>query len=209
MSVSYKMVVDDDRCITSKRALRAILYTSFTNKRLGMDNTIKLAEQFAQDYALHKHVFATAESCTGGLISASITAVSGSSAWFDRSFITYTNKSKMDMLGVSEEALGSYGAVSEIVACMMVKGALKGSDADIAVAVTGIAGPTGGSQEKPVGTVYIAFKRRCDEHCFVKRHLFDGDREQVRHSTVCEALNCLLTLSASKSLQEAGYSIVS
>lgn len=172
-----------------------------------MDNIDKLAELFAQDYAQHHNVFATAESCTGGLISASITSVSGSSQWFDRSFVTYTNKAKMEMLDVSLQALESQGAVSEIVACMMAEGAIAHSDANIAVAVTGIAGPTGGSELKPVGTVCIAFKNRNDGKCYVKRHHFDGDRTQVREQTVCEALKGLLTLSSGQSLHDSGYSI--
>lgn len=174
-----------------------------------MDNIYELAELFAQDYAKNHNVFATAESCTGGLISASITAVSGSSQWFDRSFVTYTNKAKMEMLDVSAQALETYGAVSEIVACQMAQGAIAHSDASIAVAVTGIAGPTGGTEQKPVGTVCIGFMNRNDGKCYVKRHHFDGDRTQVREQTVIAALQGLLTLSEGKTLEEQGYTLSS
>ena len=109
--------------------------------------------------ALHRRgwMLATAESCTGGWIAKSMTDVPGSSAWFDRGFVTYTNEAKREMLGVSAESLNAYGAVSEQVARQMTAGALRASRADVVVAVTGVAGPSGGSPTKPVGTVWFAW----------------------------------------------------
>lgn len=135
---------------------------------------------------------ATAESCTGGWIAKTITDVPGCSAWFDRGFVTYCNKAKQDMLGVPEQTLASHGAVSEQTARAMVAGALAHSDADCAVAVTGIAGPDGGSLDKPVGTVFIAWLTRGEETTVVRKD-FLGNREQVRVETVKTALEgCLL-----------------
>ncbi|MCK0536005.1 MULTISPECIES: CinA family protein [unclassified Anaerobiospirillum] len=170
---------------------------------MDMNALEETAARFAQDYEQHSHVFATAESCTGGLIGAAITEIAGSSSWFDRGFITYTNEAKQQLLGVSEHVLVQWGAVSVQTACQMVSGALNHSSADIAVAVTGIAGPGGGTELKPVGTVCIAFKRRSDDSCHVKCHHFPGNRSEVRTATVLEALNGLLTLSSGKSLE--GY----
>lgn len=157
---------------------------------------LRLAERFADDYAQHHHVFATAESCTGGLISGAITAISGSSQWFDRAFITYTNEAKMQMLKVQAATLEQYGAVSVQTARQMACGALAYSNADIAVSVTGIAGPTGGTASKPVGTVCIAVARRGEDGAYAYCHHFKGDRAQVRTATVLTALEDLLALSA-------------
>lgn len=135
----------------------------------------------------HHWRLVAAESCTGGLISAACTSVSGSSDWFDRGFVTYSNAAKTDMLGVPEHLIAQHGAVSEEVACAMAEGALRHSVADIAVAVTGVAGPTGGSAAKPVGTVWFAWATRnglLHAECL---HL-DGDREAVRAATVRHAL---------------------
>lgn len=157
-----------------------------------------VAESFKDVYEKHPVVMATAESCTGGLISSLITEVSGSSQWFDRAFVTYTNEAKVDLLKVSKDIIAKYGAVSEQTALMMAEGAVMNSNADIAVAVTGIAGPTGGTPDKPVGTVCIAFKvRGCEP--FVKRHLFSGDRRHVRYETAMEALSGLKTLALNQS----------
>lgn len=154
------------------------------------------AEAFAEDFAAHHHVFVTAESCTGGLISGTITAVSGSSQWFERAFITYTNEAKMQMLGVKASTIEQYGAVSLQTVRQMACGALERSSADISVAVSGIAGPTGGSALKPVGTVCIAFARRGEDGAYAYTHHFKGDRMAVRLSTVQAALEGLLSLSA-------------
>ncbi|MEK6669098.1 MAG: CinA family protein [Pseudomonadota bacterium] len=130
---------------------------------------------------------ATAESCTGGLIAASCTALSGSSAWFERGFVTYSNEAKTELLGVPAELIALHGAVSEPVALAMAEGALRHARAEVAVAVTGIAGPTGGSPDKPVGTVWIAWAVQGAPAHAVCHHL-DGDRAQVRAATVRDAL---------------------
>ena len=132
---------------------------------------------------------ATAESCTGGMIAALITEISGSSAVFEGCFVTYSNAMKTKLLGVDEKLLEVHGAVSEEVAKAMVQGALAKTGADIAVSVTGIAGPTGGSADKPVGLVYIAVATKNNIVCDKK--LFTGDREQVRKSAVVHAIAML------------------
>ena len=137
---------------------------------------------------------ATAESCTGGLIAANLTDIPGSSESYERGFVTYSNDSKTELLGVPADLIAEHGAVSELVAGAMAEGALAHSHADIAVAVTGIAGPGGDSPEKPVGLVYIAAARR-DEEVLVERHQFPGDRTAVRQSTVQRALELLLSLA--------------
>ena len=136
-------------------------------------------------------ILATAESCTGGGIAEAITRISGCSAWFDRAFITYSNQAKMDMLGVKKTTLESVGAVSETVAREMAEAALARSRADVTVAVTGVAGPHGGSSDKPVGTVWFAWASKNNStvsECCV----FLGDRAAVRHQTIIHALTKLL-----------------
>ncbi len=135
--------------------------------------------------------FATAESCTGGLIASLITDLAGSSDIFDRGFVTYSNQSKTDMLGVSPLTLDKFGAVSSETATEMAKGALEKSQADIAISVTGIAGPSGGTTEKPVGLVYIGFARRGGE-VFASKNLFHGDRQAIRFATAKTALETVL-----------------
>ena len=125
---------------------------------------------------------AAAESCTGGMISAACTDLAGSSAWFERGFVTYSNEAKTELLGVETSLLERFGAVSEPVVRAMVVGALNHSHAQVAVAVTGVAGPTGGSAEKPVGTVWFGFAVPGQVVTEVKH--FDGDRGQVRTATV-------------------------
>ena len=136
-------------------------------------------------------MIATAESCTGGLISAAITAESGSSAYFDRGFVTYSNQAKMDCLGVSLETLDTYGAVSEQTAIAMAQGALKNSQAGIALSVTGIAGPTGGTEEKPVGLVYIGCAIS-DKATAKECHFENNGRAYIREQTVETALEFIL-----------------
>ena len=126
---------------------------------------------------------ATAESCTGGWLAQAVTSVSGSSEWFDRGFITYSNEAKREMLGVHAETLAAHGAVSEYTAREMAAGALDRSGVDIAVSVTGVAGPTGGSAEKPVGTVCFAWALRGGALESETRR-FEGDRETVRRQSV-------------------------
>jgi len=137
---------------------------------------------------------AIAESCTGGLISACLTAVSGSSDVVDRGFVTYTNEAKFDQLGVPLALIDSVGAVSEDVARAMAEGALKNSKAHLSVAVTGIAGPTGGTEEKPVGLVHIAAARKGIDTVH-ERHRFNGNRDQVRAETVSAALRMVKGLA--------------
>ncbi len=131
-----------------------------------------------------------AESCTGGGVGASITNIAGSSSWFDRGFITYSNESKTEMLGVSLKTIETYGAVSKETVLEMAKGALMRSAAQISVAISGIAGPDGGSPEKPVGTVWIAWAGKVESRaqCFV----FKGDRQTVRRQAIDSALKGIL-----------------
>ncbi|MDM8545466.1 CinA family protein [Candidatus Venteria ishoeyi] len=134
----------------------------------------------------------TAESCTGGWVAQAVTALAGSSNWFDRGFVTYSNAAKQEMLGVAANTIATQGAVSEATVRAMVQGALKHSHAQVAIAISGIAGPGGGSVDKPVGTVWLAWKTPEQElaKCFV----FAGDRLAVRHQAVTMALQQLLEL---------------
>ncbi|MCG8509198.1 MAG: CinA family protein [Rhodospirillales bacterium] len=136
---------------------------------------------------------ATAESCTGGLIASYLTSVSGSSDVVDRGFVTYTNESKSEMLGVPADLIAANGAVSEVVANAMAEGALARSRAHIAVAVTGIAGPTGGTKKKSVGTVHLAACR--NGKVLSRKENFEGDREAVRMKTVAVAFELVEELS--------------
>ena len=135
---------------------------------------------------------ATAESCTGGLIAASCTDLAGSSAWFERGFVTYSNEAKSDLLHVDPAAIASHGAVSEVVARAMAFGALRHSHAQVSIAVTGVAGPSGGSPDKPVGTVWFGFS--VAGRLSSERMRFDGDRYAVRAATVLHGLKRLLAL---------------
>ena len=135
---------------------------------------------------------ATAESCTGGLIAGVVTAVPGASTVFDRGFVTYSNEAKIDMLGVSPELIVSHGAVSEDVVRAMALGALVHSDADIAIAVTGIAGPGGGSAEKPVGLVHLAVARIDGPTQHLQRRYGARDRDTIRLETVRDAIGLAL-----------------
>ena len=138
-------------------------------------------------------VVATAESCTGGGVATAITRISGSAKWFDRGFVTYSNDAKREMLGVSARTLARHGAVSEEVAREMALGALTASPADLAVAITGIAGPTGGSRSKPVGTVWFAWAAR-GQMVQTRRFRFRGNRVDVRIQSVFFALQGLRDL---------------
>ena len=130
-------------------------------------------------------LLATAESCTGGMISARLTDIAGSSKVFERGFVTYSNQAKMDLLGVAEKTLSQFGAVSSETAEEMARGALAHSCADLSIAVTGIAGPSGGSWDKPVGLVYIGIGRKSDNQIKVSKEQFSGDRSSIRQQ-VCE-----------------------
>lgn len=137
---------------------------------------------------------ATAESCTGGMIAAACTAIEGSSTWFDRGWVTYSNAAKSEALGVDDALVREHGAVSEKVARAMAFGAARQSGAQVAVAVTGVAGPGGGTKDKPVGTVWFGFSVAGQLTSEVQR--FDGDRAAVRTSTVAHALRRLVELLA-------------
>jgi nicotinamide-nucleotide amidase len=155
------------------------------------DELLSMATRLGSVLAQQGYKMALAESCTGGWISQCLTEVPGSSKWFDRGFVTYSNAAKIEMLGVDERTLQAFGAVSAETARNMATGALHHSDADIALAVTGIAGPDGGTPEKPVGLVYLAWQRKgSDCRCIEQR--FEGSRQQVRYQAVRKALQCLL-----------------
>ena len=140
-------------------------------------------------------MLATAESCTGGLISAACTGIAGSSDWFDCGFVTYSNEAKMAMLAVQEDLLAAHGAVSEQVARAMAFGAVRHSRARVSVAVTGVAGPGGDSAEKPVGTVWFGFM--IDGRLYSERMQFDGGRAAVRAATVRHAVDRLIAILGS------------
>ncbi len=150
-----------------------------------------LVEELSLLLLQNNMVLSCAESCTGGLIAAAMTDRAGSSALFDRGFVTYSNQSKIDMLDVSRETIEQFGAVSEQTAREMALGALAQSSATIAVSVTGIAGPSGGTPEKPVGLVYIGIAKN-NGSCYVTKNIFDGDRTSIRQATVEKALELLI-----------------
>ena len=156
-----------------------------------LNEQVKLAEKVIIACKKRSLRLATAESCTGGLIAGCLTSVSGASEVLQFGFVTYSNQAKINMLGVSTGVLSEHGAVSEIVSKSMANGAISSGNADISVSVTGIAGPGGGSTEKPVGLVHISVAR---EHynTMHERHFFDGDRDAVRSQTITAALNLLL-----------------
>ena len=135
----------------------------------------------------------TAESCTGGGVAQAVTEVAGSSAWFERGFVTYSNLSKQQMLGVSEATLAQYGAVSEAVVREMAAGAIAGSTAQVALAVSGIAGPDGGTPDKPVGTVWFAWGL-LNQPVHTQRHQLAGNRAEVRAQAVRIALQGVIDL---------------
>ncbi|WP_437609157.1 nicotinamide-nucleotide amidase [Erwinia sp. V71] len=139
----------------------------------------------------HLHATVTAaESCTGGWISKVITDIAGSSAWFERGFVTYSNEAKQQLIGVSAGTLEQWGAVSEQVVCEMAQGARQAAQADFAMAVSGIAGPGGGSDDKPVGTVWFGFATKQGD-VLARRQVFAGDREAVRRQATAYALQTL------------------
>ncbi len=159
------------------------------------DDIQALAQQIVRDFTGRGHMLSTAESCTGGLIAAALTDIAGSSAVVDRGFVTYTNDAKMDMLGVTSATLEAFGAVSKETALQMAHGALYRSCAEFSVAVTGIAGPGGGSAEKPVGLVHLAATRRSGGVIHREMRYGDIGRDQVRLATVKTALEMLLELA--------------
>ncbi|MFC7332042.1 CinA family protein [Rhodocista pekingensis] len=157
------------------------------------DDLAALAERVRDAFVARGLWLATAESCTGGLIAGCLTSVSGSSALVDRGFVTYTNEAKTEMLGVPAELIAAHGAVSEPVAAAMARGVLAHSRADVALSVTGVAGPTGGTPTKPVGLVWLGAVRRGGP-VRVERHVFPGDRTAVRLASVRRSLELALDL---------------
>jgi nicotinamide-nucleotide amidase len=155
-------------------------------------STGELCGQLAQAMLARGWMLATAESCTGGMIAAACTDLGGSSQWFERGFVTYSNEAKQEMLGVDPALIAQHGAVSEAVVRAMAAGAVRHSRARVGVAVTGIAGPTGGNPQKPVGTVWFGFE--IDGRRVTETRRFDGDRAAVRAATVRHALQRLLEL---------------
>lgn len=156
-----------------------------------------LEEEVVNKLLEKKLIITTAESCTGGLIAAAIVNVSGASGCFNEGYITYANEAKIRLLGVKEESIREFGVVSDVVVKEMAEGVLKKAGADISVAVSGIAGPLGGSAEKPVGTVYIGLclKDKLTNNltkASYKFH-FEGDRMQIRNMTVVETLKLILS----------------
>lgn len=165
-----------------------------------MDRITRLAGQLGEALSSRRAQVATAESCTGGGIAEAITRIAGSSQWFEAGYVTYSNRQKTLQLGVPEALFGTTGAVSREVVEAMARGALQRSGAQLAVAVSGIAGPDGGTPDKPVGTVWLAWQD--GERGFACRRQFAGDRQAVREQTVIRALEGLLRLTAGENPAE-------
>jgi nicotinamide-nucleotide amidase len=160
----------------------------------GFEGLVPMARDVIAGCTAEKLKVATAESCTGGMVAAALTEIAGSSAVFERGFVTYSNAAKSDLLGVPADLIAARGAVSEEVARAMALGALQRSDADLAVAITGIAGPTGGNADKPVGLVHFACARRGRPVRHVARRYGDIGRAAVRLASAREALTLLRDL---------------
>ncbi len=155
-------------------------------------DSLALVERLAAQLQQRQWMLATAESCTGGLIAGACTDLGGSSNWFERGFVSYSNAAKSELLGVSPALIAQHGAVSEEVARAMAEGALRHSAAQVTVAVTGVAGPTGGTPDKPVGLVW--FGLALPGRVLTEKRHFPGDRAAVRAATVHHALSRLLEL---------------
>lgn len=153
-----------------------------------IDHLVSFAANILRD---KKWMLATVESCTGGWIAQTVTDIAGSSAWFERGFVTYSNEAKQELVGVNADSIAQHGAVSREVAVEMAMGGVQCSQADVAVAVTGIAGPDGGTPEKPVGTVWIAWANR-NGVAEAMQCNFEGDRRAVREASVEQALGGLV-----------------
>jgi nicotinamide-nucleotide amidase len=155
------------------------------------NDLISLVQTMADVLGKKQWTLASAESCTGGWLAKTCTDLAGSSTWFDCGFVTYSNQSKQDLVNVSKKTLETYGAVSKQTAIEMAQGALSHSSADISVAITGIAGPDGGTVEKPVGTVWFAWAIK-SQYTKTQKYQFEGDREQVRIQAVIAALQGII-----------------
>lgn len=155
-----------------------------------------IVEELAELLIASNKTLVAAESCTGGWIAKQLTDLSGSSAWFDRGFVTYSNLAKQEMLGVAEETIDIFAAVSEETVVAMAKGALQNSHADFSLSVSGIAGPSGGSVDKPVGLVWFAWCKKSsaikDDIVLSKHQIFRGDRNAVREQSVIYSLKMLI-----------------
>lgn len=158
------------------------------------DYLLQLSQRLGEQLLSRNWRIATAESCTGGGVAAAITATSGSSAWFEYGVVSYANDAKQKLLGVNSVTLACDGAVSEAVVIEMVRGILALSEADIAVAISGVAGPNGGSPDKPVGTVWFAWAKASGEVTTELKH-FSGDRNAVQKQAVVFALENVIALS--------------
>jgi len=156
-----------------------------------MTELVQLAERLGLGLRARGIMLVTAESCTGGWLAQIITAVPGSSKWFDRGFVTYSNASKQEMLGVPASILQEYGAVSEACVKAMAAGAIAHANSDLAVSISGIAGPGGATPDKPVGTVWVGWTW-CSEKPQARVFHFEGDRQRVREQAVHAALDILL-----------------
>jgi nicotinamide-nucleotide amidase len=152
--------------------------------------TLALAEAVLAACRARAWHVATAESCTGGLVAAALTAIAGSSDVVERGFVTYSNKAKMELLGVPAETIAAHGAISAETAAAMANGAIAHAPVDLAVSLTGIAGPGGGTPQKPVGLVYLGVARK-DGAARVERRIFSGDRGAIRQAAVTLALELL------------------
>ena len=155
---------------------------------------IKLTQALGEKFLMQKIMLTTIESCTGGLLSAQLTNTPGSSAWFDRGFITYSNQSKIDCLKVKKITINKYGAVSQQTANEMALGGIKNSQGNLSLSITGIAGPHGGSKLKPIGTIFFGIAKK-NNIIFEHQALFDGNRVDIREKAVLFALNQLLMLT--------------
>lgn len=152
--------------------------------------TRRLAEAVLDAYRARNWKLATAESCTGGLVAAALTAIAGSSDVVERGYVTYSNAAKIELLGVPEATISAHGAVSPETAAAMAAGAARRAGVDAAVSITGIAGPGGGSAEKPVGLVYLGIARR-GQGARSERRVFPGDRDGIRRAALIRALEML------------------
>ena len=156
-----------------------------------MADLTTLATELGAALKARAYMLALAESCTGGMVAQTVTSLAGSSAWFDRGFVTYSNQSKIDMLGVLAQTLETFGAVSEEIATEMALGALKHSQAHIAGSITGIAGPEGGTVDKPIGTVCFAWAETNKPTTFTTKK-FDGNREEIRQQATAFLMQQLI-----------------
>ena len=157
-------------------------------------DVINLTRVVGDKFLKHNIILTTVESCTGGLLAAKLTNIAGSSTWFDRGFITYSNQSKIDCVGVMKSTIKKYGAVSQQTANEMALGGIHNSQGNLGLSITGIAGPSGGSKMKPVGTVFFAIAKK-QNVIFEHQSFFDGNRVDIREKALLFALNQLLALT--------------